>query len=299
MFLEPLTDAQLIEWNRQGLIPGPQEEEKAFVHRANYCLALRQEFSAIFEDKLPFEEEEHQAQPILEEAKPLACRHFDIYPSWTPVFFSNQKLPFWQGGCSWIFQKDETQPTAAFLQLRRPLKQQARLLKIYARPEIVSHEMAHIGRMVFEEPKFEEILAYQTSSSFFRRFLGPIVRSSRESSIFLFVLLTLMIADSYLLLAGASLQLFYTLVWLHFIPVVLIGFTLIRLMYCYRQFNKAKSCLQRVGLTPSIVSAILYRLTDQEIIETGQMHYSQWLQKARIQMQTSLRWRVIWIAYLS
>lgn len=45
--------------------------------------------------------------------------------------------------------------------------------------------------MMYEEPKFEEILAFDSSTSVFRRFFGPIVKSSYESSIFILILFLL------------------------------------------------------------------------------------------------------------
>ncbi len=298
MNIETLTNTRLLELNKQGLIPGPDEKESEFIRRADYCMRLKEEFAAVYEDKMPFEEESRAAQPILEEAWPISLHYFDIAPHWTPLFFSNSKLPFWQGGCCWIFQKKETDPTAAFLQLRHDLKYQTHILGTYSRQELVAHEFAHIGRMMFEEPNFEELIAYQTAQSSFRRFFGPILRSSRETSLFLFVLLTLAILDGYLLFAGASLALFRSLLWLHLIPLLFIAYGLVRLIRSHRQFQSAKLRLEEMGLTAKTAYAILFRLTDQEIVSLGNSSSSDWVKQAEDQRQRSLRWRVIWLAYL-
>src|SRR5262245_52150906 len=105
-----------------------------------------------------------------------ALELFDCAPDWIPLFFSNYRLPFWQGGCTWILQRTECDPPFALLQLNKAYKDHDVYLKFYRRDELVTHECAHVGRMAFDEPAFEEIIAYRTSPSPFRRWLGPIIQ---------------------------------------------------------------------------------------------------------------------------
>ena len=115
-------------------------------------------------------------------------RIYGFAPHWVPLFFSNYQLAPWHGGCAWIFQLNDNTPYAAFLQLRSAFRTQKRYLGMYERTELIAHEMAHIGRMMFEEPEFEEIIAFQSSTNRFRRFFGPLFRSSKESMLFVIVL---------------------------------------------------------------------------------------------------------------
>ena len=94
------------------------------------------------------------------------------------MIFSNERLAPWHGGCAWIFQFAEGLPTAALIQLRQVFSRQPTFLGIYHRDELLTHELVHVGRMKFEEPRFEELFAYETSTSAFRRWFGPLIQAS-------------------------------------------------------------------------------------------------------------------------
>ena len=78
-----------------------------------------------------------------------------------------KRLPFWIGGMTYL---DREVPV---IRLKHPSA------------EILAHEEVHILRAAFTEPQFEELLAYQTSSSPLRRFLGPLFQAPWESYAFL------------------------------------------------------------------------------------------------------------------
>ena len=52
---------------------------------------------------------------------------------------------------------------------------------IYGRQELMSHELCHAARFPLKADKYEELLAYQSSTSTFRKLFGPMVRSAKES----------------------------------------------------------------------------------------------------------------------
>ena len=56
--------------------------------------------------------------------------------------------------------------------------------------------------MKFEEPQFEELLAYRNSPAAWRRWLGPIVEAPWESLLFMLSLLLLLALDLYLQFTG-------------------------------------------------------------------------------------------------
>ncbi|MCB1118948.1 MAG: hypothetical protein KDK65_03215 [Chlamydiia bacterium] len=261
-----MKEESLITYNRQGLIPGPDETEAEFLARAAYCLSLKSSF------------EERTGQTMEEEQFPLphalTLKWFDIAPEWVPVMRSNHKLFPWQGGAAWIFRETETAPLSAFLQLRR------KIWGNYTEEEILAHEMAHVGRMAFEEPNFEEMLAYQTSRRLLPRIFGPIVKSSGESLLFI-------------------LSCFLPLI--HF-PLILISLTLllygvIRLRRRAQTFHKCVDVLRQ--LYPAAPEHILYRLTDREITAFSTMTPAQITVYANEAAQADLRWRQMIICYLS
>ncbi len=155
--------------------------------------------------------------------------------------FSNKGLLPWEGGCLW-----EREGEKPLLQLRKVFKKQERFLWLYTRTEIIAHELVHARRLHFNEPIFEEVLAYRTSSSAFRRFFGPLFRSSKES---LFFVLTLP-----------------TLFFLPMIYIGVLGFFLIRLFRVQCLFARAKRRLMKDLGDEERVFQHLILLTDKEII---------------------------------
>lgn len=258
-------------FNQLGLIPGPNEEESAYVERVHYCLELKNKLI----EEIPFNVEDQGSEEILEEPFKQTRKLFDIAPDWIPVYFSNYKLSLWHGGCAWIFQVNEDSPTAALFQLRQTFRNKKKFLGIYDRDELVAHELAHVGRMMFKEPKFEEFHAYRTATTGFRRFFGPIIQSAKESLFFVLLLLLVLIVD-------LSTHLF----WVKLIPLAVIGLALIRLCWRHRQYSKCLTNLNKIYDNPD---PIIYRLTDNEII-----HFSKTPNiRPYIEKQTSLRWNII------
>lgn len=210
-------------------------------------------------EKLPFTPEDLGAEDVVEEALSEVKERYQVNPSWIPIFFSRYKLLPWHGGCAWIFKLKKEDPTAALMQLRPEFKNNRRFLKIYERKELIAHELCHVGRMMYNEPKFEEFLAYRLSESRFRRLFGPIISSSFESVLFILTLLTILFIDAAFIFSDSESPL-----WIKLIPLGLISIALVRLFYRHRCLNQTSRVLQ--ALTPN-AEAILYRLTDNEIFQ--------------------------------
>jgi hypothetical protein len=249
--------SEIIYWNQQGLIPGPEETKEDFEKRAHFCLNLQKHLAE--QANLPFTEDDHD-QNFLHEAFVKTQLLYGIAPTWTPVFFSNYQLTPWHAGCAWIFQIGENTPMAAFLQLRSQFRKKSTYLGLYQRSELMAHELAHVGRMLYQEPQFEEILAYRSSISPWRRWLGPIIQSSKES-LFFILLLGLLIMTNL-----ASMTLNYTFMsWLNLLPLILITIALIRLSQRQRQFTDCLKKLEALYGSLQIAQHLIYRLSDKEI----------------------------------
>ncbi len=281
---------KLLGLNQSGLIPGPGESEEEFLKRSEYCLGLHNHISRI----LP---EADQAAPlsqnILAESDSLTTNLYDFSCKWIPLYFSNRKLSYWHGGCAWIFQETKDSPTGAILQLRKALAfSDALFFGLYKRKELIAHELAHAGRMQFQEPKYEELLAYQTSSSTFQRNFGPIVQSSAESMIFLLVLLMIFLLDLFILFSPEYLLLGKA-AWLKLLPLAMVVYAWWRLSKRHKQFN---SCLKQLQAICEHPYACIYRLTDHEIDLFAEMTPKQILDHAS--QQSELRWQLIKEAYI-
>lgn len=284
----------ILELNRQGLIPGPNESEEEFLKRAEYCFGLKENLEGEMRINIPFANESggEGVPSVLGEALSLTKSLYDIEPAWVPLFFSNYQLLPWQGGSAWIFQHTEDSPTAAFLQLRRAFKNRKKYLGIYDREELLAHELAHVGRMLFEESKYEEMLAYQTSRSILRKVLGPIAQSSWESLLFVMALIAIIFGD---LISVAYVEL--PLFWLKIVPFVLIAMATARLFMRRRTFHRCLQNVAQVVRKEHFAGPFVYRLTDCEIGEfahRGPAFIKEYMAEHR---HTSLRWRVIALAY--
>ncbi len=288
-----MNETQLIELNAKGLIPGPEESEEQFLKRAAYCQSLNASIAEELQEEIPFTaEKDHPAcmREGLERAKKL----YGIAPDWVPIFFSNHQLMPWHGGCAWIFQKDVSSPTSAFLQLKKSLKNRKRFLGIYERSELIAHELCHVGRMSFNEPRFEEILACNASTSPFRRWLGPIVQSTWESLVFVGLLMVIFLMDLYLVFLGYT-EAYYNLMWLKSVPLIFVGMGILRLFIRHRQLRR---CRQQLSwLDAPTADQLLFRLTDKEIRQIGKMQKKEITELFKNLSTHSVRGKLIWSLY--
>lgn len=219
----------LFELSHQGIFPGPKEPEEVFLVRAQ---ALSGQAGS--------------ATPC------LLQELFGCVPNWVDVTTESKGLRFWEGAALWIQEGPDGGRTCQ-IQLKDSF-----LTRFYPKEEILAHEKVHAMRLMFDEKRFEEILAYQTSKSAFRRYFGPLFSSPRESTflmgLLLFSWLQLMIEElcDWSLLGG----------WIFLFPLLILGKTLYRLIRSQRIFNAARCRLQELTSNPLTV---MLRLTDTEI----------------------------------
>lgn len=291
--LIPVSDQFLKEYNRQGLIPGPSESESDYLARVAYCLQISKHLSE--ETNLPFCEAEFTELPVLPK-QASTVELYDISPDWIPIIYNNYKLSLWHGGCAWIFQCKEESPLSALLQLRKVLGRKENLYGFFDKKEIIEHEICHIGRMAFEEPIFEEYFAYRTSKSTFRRSIGPIVKNSIESGVFVLLLGLIFTVDLFFALYGNEQALQWAM-WLKMFPFGLAAYGTFRLAKRHRQL---KNCLERLKKScgsEALALAVAYRLTDREIILFSTSSIEEIRAYAKAQKKSSLRWRLIATIY--
>src|SRR5579883_2079816 len=149
--------------NSEGIFPGPQETKEEFCQR---IALLRTEV------ELP-------SPPLSEQEWTSAHRMtedlFDIKPSWVPAFYRNKKMALWEAAAVWDYEG------RSVIQLRRQL-QKGKWGSVH-RDEVLAHEAAHAARMAFNQPRFEEMICYQTSRSSWRKWLGPLFRHPWEATL--------------------------------------------------------------------------------------------------------------------
>jgi len=194
-----LTDNELLALFRRGFIPGPEEAEEAFLSRV--------------ENRPPL------ALAEWESVTGHLLQQWGCAVDWVPITYARKRLLPWEG--------------AAFLSSPSALPH---LVLKSSSPEILTHEAVHAARETFNEPLFEEFLAYSTSPTRWKRWLGPIFQRVWEFP-----------------LACLASFCFLFFPWIAG-PIFL--FFLIRLVYLHHLFHRMK---QRESL------AVLLCLTDEEI----------------------------------
>lgn len=247
---------QLNQFNLRGLIHAPDESDAAFFLRSKKA-SLSEQFP---ESKL---------------AKEL----FDIAPDWVWLVYSSKGLHFWEGGCTWI-EKDHVT-----LQLNPAFKKKNTYFG-YSKEEVIAHELVHVARAAFEEPIFEEILAYQTASSPFRRFFGPFLRTTKETLLFLGALGLYVFASLF--------SVFQTVALAGFASVVTGGS--LRLLRAQWIFRRARKNLAGVVGKANALPTLL-RMTDREITRFSKMQGEDILLYAKKMSKIHIRWKQITSAY--
>lgn len=93
---------------------------------------------------------------------------------WLIYKVSNKKLAPWEAAATWVIEHEGVK--IPFLQVRK---------RYTNNNEVLNHELVHILRIAFDEPRFEEIIAFDQSKSRLRKWLGPLFRTPKESLLFL------------------------------------------------------------------------------------------------------------------
>ena len=158
-----LTDQDLLDLNRKGFIPGPEESEKKFIERVE---SVKQAFFKLGERAIPHS---HWTFPA-----DLLQQIFSFSPESLPAFYSNRSLTLWQGAAAWV-ERDQI----IAIQLRKAFYK-GTFLKLYDRNELLAHEAVHAARSAFDDSPLEELFAYMSSSRPYRRILGPIIQKPWE-----------------------------------------------------------------------------------------------------------------------
>lgn len=257
-----ITQSQLIEFNQRGLIPGPEESDEHF-------------FSRI----LHVEKSEHFNIPDILKAQ------YDLQPDWISIETSNKGLSLWQGGCLWI--EESNNHIIGTIQLRTS--------SLYSFDEILGHELVHAARITFEEPKFEEILAYRTSTSKLRRFLGPFFHSTNEALVLLIIFLTSIASNLIAFFYDSILAMCYV-TWI--LSIFCISFGMIRLCYYQLRFKRCQKKLASL-LGISTANALILRLSDKEILHFAKVSSDEIKKYIQLQLPHSLRWKMLTASYLN
>jgi hypothetical protein len=291
-----MDDKNLIEYHKEGFIPGPLETEEEFLFRVE---ATRNFFTHpqkfLEENKIasPFSLEDRVKKPDKHWSRSLLMRRFELNHDLFPAFFSNEKLPFFQGGATWLIDVKSSSKWVKLplLQIRKPFKKGS-FLKIYSLDEILAHEAIHAARIGFQENIYEEYIAYLSSQKMYRRILGPLFTSEKESYAFIF--LSLLVFASYTFISSSFLAVFS--LWS---LSAFLGYTFIRLAFRKSFLARTLKKLSKFFLSKEKGLSLLIRLTDKEIKNFALWDMNKILSYIKNESNKSLRIKMIKVNYFS
>ena len=284
-----MLDSHILELNKKGFIPAPNETEESFLKRVAGAVGFNVSVT------LPFNNDNAIPSGHKKEALNIVEDLFDISPTWVPAFYHNYALAPWHAANSWIISEKE-QPPVSLIQLKRKFKEKTTFLKIYHREEVIAHELVHAGHTAFEKSKYEEIFAYQTAKSPLRRYLGPIISSVIEAWIFIITMAIVLIIDMIFLIIP-------TISWipiisgLQLLPWAVLITLLGRLIWRQYQYKKCVAKLYQISKIKKKARAITFRLTDKEIALFSKKSIQYILEYIEKNKKNSLRWQFIYLSY--
>lgn len=220
---------------------------------------------------------------ILQEAAGKTEALFAFSIDWVPAFFLSRGLGLLWGGCTLV---DENAVSVFVIRKNFAVK---RRWFIYDRAELLAHEICHVARAPLEDDSFEELFAYMTSSSPFRKYAGNCFQKDRDAVLFLLPVLLLLGVQTAVFLFGVSLPVlpFWILIFLW--PLYLF----LRNLRSRRTYFQACRALEENGV--SVPAAVLFRSTAEEIMQIASYcSHSQdlpdWMARSA---ENKLRWQII------
>jgi len=303
MFREDLIDraeqgelAALVELDGHGLLLGANESPAEYAARLRRLLANTADMDQALAEQgwyevegISVEAEERIPSALFEDACEATRPLYGFGIDWVPGFFINPSFGWLFGGCAFYFYPD----FFALFIVRKSFANRERWL-IYGRRELLAHELCHVARIGMASRVFEEMLAYQTATSSFRRVVGSVFRAPRDALLMLggtFLLLAAQVART-LWLANLRIWPFWALL------LGLLAFLGARLEHYRRVFDRARRNAARVAKDAAL--PLVFRCTDSEILTMSEMsdpgELANWF---RVRAENSLRWQVVKARFLA
>lgn len=245
-----MMNEELARLREKGFIAAEYEDEESFKKRIAFCESLTDSFT-------PDPSLNQKLESGIDHLFPL----YAIAPRWVPLYYSNKGLPPWQAGCAWIFQTEKGGPQGATIQIRKSFYQAASYLNLPLY-ELIAHELSHVGRLAFNEPKYEEFFAYETAATSFRRRYGPLFQSAYESLFLILLFLVPLLVSLFALFTATALSPLRLLI-LQCLPLGYLLFLTFRLARRRARFKATRRKLE--ALYEEKGRGVFYMLIDSEI----------------------------------
>ena len=286
----------LVEFDNKGLLLGPDESLEEYVKRlatlSGNIKELQQELKKNGKVTLIgkcFTDADMIPNQVFKSVQNITRTLYGFDIDWVPGFFTNYRMGILFAGCA-MYSYDDF--FALFI-IRKAFKEKEKWI-IYSRTELMAHELCHVAHIGFHTRDYEEIFAYQTSDSIFRRAVGGILRTTTDTYLLLGCVAVLLISQIINVTTRPPSE------W-HNFPIPLIygisfsGFGLVffRYLFFWRRFTKARQNLGRVfGCSQAL--PVLFRCKGNEIKDISRLNKEVklriWLSS---KLSESVRWRVI------
>ena len=294
--MNDVSDAELIELDREGFFPVEGETPAGFIDRVGKIKAALATLDSTLENSGKAShldclllKSDRIDKKIIFEADAITEKLFDFRHHAVPGFFQSTNVGFLWGGCA-IYSPDD--PPALFF-LRSSFAKQTKWW-VYRRDELLAHELCHVARQSVNDPAMEEFFAYRTSFSCFRRWCGDLFTHWLESVLFLIFAIALPTAQA---LKGFVYPGFPA--WQVFGAFGCFLLILIcRTWYRHHIVAKAVEKLDDFGVAKPL--AVLFRLTKNEIRSvSGLKDQNAWMSFLARRSENSLRWKIIALRFVS
>jgi hypothetical protein len=257
-----------------GFIPGEHEEKADFYHRVSETLEWAKERN---HKNLECEGLDYSLGPglripeeQLKKDSEICHELYGISPTWVPAYLQNKGMPLLTGGMAVQFLNEKSQQVFSWFQLKTTFSHREKWL-IYSRKELISHEMCHIARFPLQSVRYEETLAYQTSTSRLRRSIGGSLLTPKDQQFLLLSIFLWMIVDllkialpetGSLFGLGAFKSELISFLRLPFPSLVFLG--LWRCRSIHKELQKAKLNLSSFLTVPQL-NKVIFSLSDSQI----------------------------------
>ncbi|NGX56478.1 MAG: hypothetical protein K1060chlam5_00721 [Candidatus Anoxychlamydiales bacterium] len=294
-----ITDEKLCILNNQGFIPGPDENLEFFLKRVEATKKLSKDPIFFFKEinqTVPIELDLKIKKPRWNWTRAQLLNLFDFSPINLAMFYSDKKLTFFQAAATWILEIGKNLKVP-ILQFRKKLHRST-YLKIYSLDEILAHEAVHAARVAFDEPKYEEIFAYMTSTSVIRRVLGPIVKNTKDIILFFSNLFFYLLFQIFWVITSYNPFMYVSFVF-GIMMISFLSFGLFRLFFAKLKMKKTFNKLYGILKNKNKARAVLFRLTDKEIDNLSKLKKEEFLSYFMKNKKKSIRLKVLVLAYFA
>ncbi|MCM8532306.1 MAG: hypothetical protein NE330_14180 [Lentisphaeraceae bacterium] len=261
--------ATLVDFDKRGLLIGSTENSKEYVNRLKvFQKNLSEMETGLKKDKkftvedLTFPASEKIPEKTFNTPAKITSDLYDFKIDWVPGFYITPDFGMLFGGCAYSFDPD----FFSLFIIRNSFKKKNKWL-FYERDELMSHELCHVARFALKSNTYEEMFAYQTSTSGFRRKFGSMMRAAWETYLFMAILLGMLVTQ-------VSLIIFYSK-WLasrsiienpvHWFYAALFSLVSFLALRQSRQNKLYKKTLKNFEAITNKPRALAFRLNDKEM----------------------------------